>query len=498
MSRSRLLLVLLGLVVALVALLWLVASLQQLYAGTAALSPLLARLLVGTLLLALAILLGLLVYYGSQFLRQRRPQARPEAPRSAVAAADQTLGALQQQIEQVQDEVARRALQQRSQQAARRFSHGALQVALFGAGSVGKTSTINAIFGRPVGEVNATMGTTTHRRAYRLRFHGISREVHFVDTPGLMDASLWSTERSAAARTLAAEADLVLMVVENDLQQSEYEALKALRRIGKRLLLVLNKVDRYTDAERDAILAQLEQRLAGQLAPEDIVAIAADPAPVTLPDGERVKPPPQVLPLLKRMAAILRQEGDNLVADNILLQSQQLGEETRALVAQQRRAQAEAVVERYQWISGGVVAVMPLPVVDLLAAAAVNAQMVIELGRVYGCEVSLEEAKALAVSLAKTLGAVGIVKGATELLTLTMRLNPATVVISQGVQGVTAAYLTRIAGRSFAHYFEQQQQWGDGGMLGVVQEQYQLERRDAFVQRFVEQAIAQVMPKPPS
>jgi len=58
------------------------------------------------------------------------------------------------------------------------------------------------------------------------------------------------------------------------------------------------------------------------------------------------------------------------VADNILLQSQRLGEEARKLIDAQRRRQAEKV-ERFQWIGAGVVSVMPLPVVDLLATAAV-------------------------------------------------------------------------------------------------------------------------------
>ncbi|MGB3615297.1 MAG: GTP-binding protein [Elainellaceae cyanobacterium] len=492
MPRSRLLLICLGLVLALMALLWLVVSIQQLYFGVATLSPLLAQLLIGALLLALAALLGLLLYYITRFWRRRSPQARPEAPRSTVDAADKTLQALQQQIDQVQDEVARQALQQRSQQAARRFAEGALQVAVFGVGSTGKTSTINAIFGRQVGDTDATMGTTTASRRYRLRFHGVPREIHVVDTPGFLEASLWGDERSTAARELAANADLVLMVVDNDLQQSEYELLQSLLEIGKRLVLVLNKIDRYTDAERTAIIAQLQQRLAAAIAPDDIVAIAAAPAPVAV-NGEQIIPPPQILPLLKRITAILRQEGNGLIADNILLQSRQLGEDARAILVQQRQSQADAVIERYQWISGGVVAVMPLPVVDLLAAAAVNAQMVIELSRVYGCEVSLEEAKALAISLAKTLGGVGIVKGAVELLTITLRLNPGTILIGQGVQGVTAAYLTRIAGKSFAEYFRRQQTWGDGGMMAVVQEQYRLERREEFLKRFVAQAIARVM-----
>jgi len=54
------------------------------------------------------------------------------------------------------------------------------------------------------------------------------------------------------------------------------------------------------------------------------------------------------MPLLRRMAVVLRAEED-LVADNILLQSQRLGEEARKLIDAQRRRQAKKVVER-QWL----------------------------------------------------------------------------------------------------------------------------------------------------
>jgi len=97
------------------------------------------------------------------------------------------------------------------------------------------------------------------------------------------------------------------------------------------------------------------------------------------------------MPLLRRMAVVLRAEGEDLVADNILLQSQRLGEEARKLIDAQRRRQAKKV-ERFQWI-GAVVSVTPLPVVDLLATAAVNAQMVVEIGRIYGCELNLERGR---------------------------------------------------------------------------------------------------------
>jgi uncharacterized protein (DUF697 family) len=225
----------------------------------------------------------------------------------------------------------------------------------------------------------------------------------------------------------------------------------------------------------------------------DVVAIAANPQAVRLENGEIFQPETDVMPLIRRLAAVLRSEGEDLVADNILLQSQRLGEEARRLIDNQRRRQAEKVVERFQWISAGVIAVTPLPGLDLLAAAAVNAQMVVEVGKIYGCELNMERGKELALSLGKTMVSLGIVRGAIELLSTALRLNVATIVIGKAIQGVTAAYLTRIAGKSFIEYFRNDQDWGDGGITEVVQRQFQLNRKDEFIKAFVQEAIARVI-----
>ena len=150
-------------------------------------------------------------------------------------------------------------------------------------------------------------------------------------------------------------------------------------------------------------------------------------------------------------------------------------------------------MERFQWIGAGVVAATPLPVVDLLATAAINAQMVVELGRVYDCEMNLERGKELALSLAKTLVSLGVVRGAIELFSVALQTNIGTFLVGRAVQGVTAAYLTRIAGRSFIEYFRQNQNWGDGGISEVVQEQFRLNRRDEFVKTFVQEALVRVV-----
>ncbi|MFN6462864.1 MAG: GTP-binding protein [Nostoc sp. DedVER02] len=499
MPLSRIVTLIVGLIVILGLALWLIDSLSRLY-WQLSYSPLLGNLLLLLLIVLIGALVAAFVYYvlviQSGEKRSRRNPKRVTAaqiPAAKSDAASTTLQAVRQQVAQIQDEVTRQALLSRSREIEANLARGEIQVVVFGTGSAGKTSLVNAIMGRMVGQVDAPMGTTQVGETYCLRLKGLERKILITDTPGILEAGVAGTEREQMARELATEADLLLFVVDNDLRRSEYEPLRGLAEIGKRSLLVLNKTDLYTDEDKEAILARLRQRVRGFIATNDVVAIAANPQSAQLETGETYQPEPDIVPLLRRTAAVLRAEGEDLVADNILLQSLRLGDEARKLIDGQRRRQADKIVERFQWIGAGVVSVTPIPVVDLLATAAVNAQMVVEIGRVYGCELNMERGRELALSLAKTIASLGIVKGAIQLLSTALQLNVATFLVGRAIQGVTAAYLTRIAGKSFIEYFRHDQDWGDGGMTEVVQKQFQINRRDEFIKAFIQEAIARVV-----
>jgi uncharacterized protein len=496
---SRIVTLIVGLIVVLGLSLWLIDSLSRLY-WQLSYSPLLGNLLLLLLIVLIGGLVASFVYYvmviqaGEQRTTRKKRKITPaQIPAVKSEAASSTIKAVQQQVSQIQDEVARQALLSKTREIEANLSQGEILVVIFGTGSAGKTSLVNAIIGRMVGKVDAPMGTTKVGETYCLRLKGLERKIIITDTPGILEAGVAGTEREQLARGLATEANLLLFVVDNDIRRSEYEPLRVLAEIGKRSLLVVNKADLYTEADNEIIIAKLRERVRGFISPNDVVAISANPQAVELENGEIYQPEADILPLMRRMAAILRAEGEDLVADNILLQSMRLGEEARKLIDAQRRRQADKIVERFQWIGAGVVSVTPLPGVDLLATAAVNAQMVVEIGRVYGCELNMERGRELALSLAKTIAGLGILKGALQLLSTALQLNVGTFILGRAVQGVTAAYLTRIAGKSFIEYFRHDQEWGDGGMTEVVQRQFQLNRRDEFIKVFIKEAIARVV-----
>jgi|694.fasta_scaffold04144_6 small GTP-binding protein len=456
--------------------------------------------LVGPLLLVVVAAVGLAVVQVGwpwiQALRRdtaqrKRLPAEPASNRREAAARN--LEAIDQTLEQVRDAVERQALQQERERMQAELERGDVVIAVFGTGSTGKTSLIRALLQELVGTVGAPMGSTRTVTRYRLRLKGLSRAVILEDTPGILEAGEAGREREESARRQAARADLLLLVVDGDLRAAEWEVFETLASVGKRLLLVLNKCDLRGEQEEQRLLTLLRRRCAGRLLKEDVVPVSSAPQSVPMPGGRPYQPAPEVEALVRRMAEVLHAEGEELIADNLLLQCRELGEASRELLDRQRRQDAERIVDRTMWIGAGVLMVTPLPGVDLLGTAAVNAQMVMEIGKVYGVQLSRASAQDLALSVGRTLAGLGLVKGGVGLITSAMTLQLPVLLISRAIQAVSAAWLTRVAGQSFITYFQQNQDWGDGGVQEVLQQQFELNRREGALRQFLELALQRVV-----
>ena len=266
------------------------------------LNYLLPSWLVGPVLLLVvgggALLLGRLAWpWITDLGRNRRGQGPSPAedlpPSSRQEAARRNLAAIDQVLDRVRDEVQRQALRQERERIEAELQRGDLVLVVFGTGSAGKTSLIRALLKEVVGEVGAAMGSTEECVSYRLRLRDLSRGLRLVDTPGILEAGGDGRSRETIARRQAALADLLVLVVDGDLRASEMEVFTALASLGKRLLLVLNKCDLRGEAEEGRLLALLRRRCQGQIAPEDVVQASASPQSVPMPGGRPTSPSPR-------------------------------------------------------------------------------------------------------------------------------------------------------------------------------------------------------------
>ena len=419
-------------------------------------------------------------------------QPLPMAFDSKREAAGEHLDSIGRQLELVQDQVMRQALEGERHQVAAELERGDLVVVVFGTGSSGKTSLIRALLGEMVGSVAPAMGSTRASHSYRLPMAGLTRGVRLVDTPGILESGTQGQQREDVARRKAVQADLLLFVVDGDLRDSERRMVQVLLSLGKRLLLVLNKCDLLGQQQEQRLLQVLRQHCAPQLPPEDV--IPASSAPPRLATAPGAPPPiPEVAALLRRLVQVLRLEGDELMADNILLQSRHLSVDTEAVLTNQRERASRTVIERYAWIGGGIIALTPLPGLDLLGAAAVNAQMVLELGRIHGVKLGRDQGRELALAVGRTMTGLGLVKGGAMVLTTALSAAWPALVVAKALQGVSAAWLTRVAGASLMEYFSRNQDWGDGGMAAAIRKQYDLNRRQTRLDDFLAMAVERIV-----
>ena len=371
-----------------------------------------------------------------------------------------------------------------------KLEHGHVHIAVFGRVSVGKSALLNALLGEAAFDVGVLHGTTTvaGHRAWR---EVLAQGVHLIDTPGINELS--GEEREALAFDVAGRSDLVIFVV---------DALHLLARTQRPLLLVLNKADRYTSSQRQALLERLREHARGIVAPENVLAAMAQPVAhrvlKVLPDGRELEEErprdTDVSELRARILTILETEGKTLAALNAALFAGRLSDEIGGRLTGIRQDLASRTIRMYCLAKGVAVALNPVPVADLLAAATLDVALVMHLSRIYGLPLTRMEAGKLlatiAAQLAALMGAIwGIHLVASALKVASAGLSTA---LTAAAQGALAWYATVLVGRAAEKYLAQGKSWGERGPKRVVSDIVQSLDRDSILREAREEILARL------
>jgi small GTP-binding protein len=409
-----------------------------------------------------------------------RPQTTEEVPGEAgdrhLALARESLSALMAD-DRVPDRI-RDALQE-DYQAVRslldKIENGAVHIAAFGRVSTGKSSLLNALTGEPRFAVSPLHGDT--RRADMQSWEEYdSGGVYLIDTPGLGE---WGGEsREATAQSTARRADIVLFVADGDLTRSELAELESIRAAGRPVVLVLNKMDLHTADERALLRSTVSERVGDLVSPQDIVQVSASPVPVTViqeaADGSETESlrlaEPDVAALKTRIWEILERDGKSLCAINASVFAGQLSDEVARHLIDARRLVAERVVRTYCLAKGVAVAVNPIPVADILAAASIDAGLVVHLARVYDLPLNRTEAGSLVRVILTQLAALMGTVWAVHLASSALKLGTGglSVIVTAGAQGAIAYYSTYVVGKVAEAWLAGGKSWGEGGPKLVV------------------------------
>ncbi len=358
-----------------------------------------------------------------------------------------------------------------------KIEHGHIHIAAVGRVSVGKSSLLNALLGKNEFKVSPLHGETTQIDMADWKEENAGG-IFFVDTPGLNEVDGESREKMT--RDLAARVDLILFVIDSDLTHTEKEALLSISEQNRPIVLVINKSDRFNKKEQDLLLTSIRQLTASIIDPKNIILTCARGREQAIlmvdHDGNETETtreiPPDIDHLKQRLWDILEEEGKTLAALNASLFAGNFSEQISSHILEVRQGLADRLIRTYSVSKGLSVAVNPIPIADLFAAAVLDITMVIHLSRVYGLPLTKTEAGSLVkVICAQMLALIGTV-WAVHLISSTLKIGTGGIstIVTAGGQGAIAYYSSYVVGQVAKRYFADGKSWGELGPKQVVSE----------------------------
>jgi len=356
-----------------------------------------------------------------------------------------------------------------------KLERGHIHIAAFGRVSVGKSATLNALLGAHHFSTSPLHGETRVSQIGKWEEYR-GEGVFLIDTPGLNEVK--GEEREALAHEVARRADLVLFVVDGDLTESEIRALRILVGHRRPILLVFNKIDRYTKPDREMLRRSLVRHTLGFIDPKNIVCVSAMPAERLVilvdADGNETEtlrqPEPDVSALKQRLWELLEAEGKTLAALNASLFASDLSDQVGKRILQVKRDLGAKLIRTYCIAKGVAVALNPIPIADLLAAAAVDVGMIVHLSKLYGLPLSKSEAGSLIKTIATQMTLfMGTVWGV-HLVSSALKLGTGglSTVLTGTAQGAVAYYATYVVGQAAEAYLAHGKSWGETGPKHVI------------------------------
>ncbi|HMP69801.1 MAG TPA: GTP-binding protein [Pirellulaceae bacterium] len=356
-----------------------------------------------------------------------------------------------------------------------------LEIVAFGTISSGKSSVLNLLAGRNVFATELRGGTTVSRN--EIPWPKMDKVV-LVDTPGLGEID--GAEHVNIAAQSAKNADLILLIVDGPLRNSEFALIKELGQMEKRIIICLNKSDWYEREDRLKLTSQIASQVREFVESNDIVAIQAETGfrlrKVVSADGaeleERIPVPSDISSLAERMTSVVRSDGKELLMANLLLQSRGLVENARMQAKDLLDQRAYRIVDKYAWGAGGVAAILPGPFIDLVAGVGISTKMIVDIAEVYQQPVDLDTARKwigeMGKNLISVLGVHAAMPAVTSVVASMIKTVPVAGTIAGGiVQGCVQALITKWIGVVFVDYFRNEMKTPEGGLAGLARKRWE-------------------------
>ncbi|WP_320663837.1 GTP-binding protein [Prochlorococcus sp. MIT 1223] len=278
-----------------------------------------------------------------------------------------------------------------------RLKERRLRISVFGRVGVGKSSLLNALLDKQAFNTNVYHGSTYQDKVERWNqsFKKL-KTIELVDTPGIDEVS--EQKRKKETAHTHSESDFILFVIDSDLTRIEIEALELFIKIGKPVLLVINRCDQWKSHELKQLQLSIKNRLPPIAKNILLVAVASAPRKSQLLDNGKVRSvagEPTIELLRDSLIDILEKEGELFLVLNSLRVADKFYSLIKSGRLKRGKLAAQSLIGKFAALKASGVAASPLLILDLTAGLACDTALVIELSKLYGLQLQGPAAREL-------------------------------------------------------------------------------------------------------
>ena len=277
-----------------------------------------------------------------------------------------------------------------------------LRIGVYGKAGVGKSTILNFIANEYFFETSILNGSSKKIRSKELTFNeDVLKIVELIDFPGF---DICSEDDKEDDFKKVFNLDLILFTVSGDLNRNELSRIKKLIKIGKKIILVLNKTDIWEVPEVKRITDNIKQKLSDHSS-----------IPIVTSSNIHKNNYDENQKLLNYLRESIYKFGDIYLISNTLRTADIVSMKIKECRLLKRKKEAQATIGKFATMKASGVALNPLLFLDVAGSFFLDTALIKELSEIYGLKIKTQSAR----KLMKTISINNIFLGASQISIIT-------------------------------------------------------------------------------
>jgi len=243
-----------------------------------------------------------------------------------------------------------------------RLKEKKIRIGAYGKSGVGKSSVLNSLLKKDIFKTDIINGTSREIKAeeWNIKFKTLN-SVELLDSPGFDFCDIKFPDKVYSSIN---HSDLILFIISGDLNRNELNEISSFIKDGKKIILILNKIDLFNKNEFKEIIENIKFKL-----PKDLNI------PIVINHENNLK---------NYITKIINQYGEILLTLNSIQLADKLFLRIKEQRLKRRQKLAQSTIGKFSTIKASAVALNPFILVDVAGSFALDTALISELSKIYG------------------------------------------------------------------------------------------------------------------